>query len=274
MTPDKAANQVRADIRQEQGGDPDVLVPMAVFREFPWSERAIDRPLETADREAYKRWIDAVAGAIGDSRVLMILEPDLPLALKGWKPKVRLGLVSYAARVFGALPRTTTYLDAGAVDWLVDPADAVSLLRRSGIEHVQGFTVGGTHYSSTASNLRYGAKIARGLDAAGVTGKSFVVETSDNGKPFTGVWYRKTHPDGILDFAEPCATPTQSKCVALGIPPTTDVTAPRWGLPDDAVAIAEDRVDAYVWFARPWLDKTKQKLDLARTLAISAASPY
>lgn len=271
---DRVADIVRDDIRQQQGGDPDVLVPMAVFREYPDGEGRIDEALTLADRTAYRRWVDQTAAGIGSSRVLLVLEPDLPLALKGWRPAVRLGLVAYAAEVFSALPNTTVYLDAGAVDWLVDPRDAVSLLLRAGIQHTRGFAVGGTHYSATGANIRYGERIVAGLAQAGVRGRHFVVDTADNGRPFTGVQYRRTHPDGDFNNAEPCASSAQRRCVALGIPPTTDVADARWGLSEEVRELARRHVDAYTWYARPWLDPTKQHLDLERTLAIAAASPY
>ena len=193
---DRVAGIVRADVRDQQDGDPDVVVPMAVFREFPDGEGRIDEALTRADRSAYRRWVDQAAAGIGSSRVALVLEPDLPLALKGWRPAVRLSLVAYAAEVFSSLPRTTVYLDAGAVDWLVDPRDAAALLLRAGIRHTRGFAVGGTHYSGTGPNIRYGGRIVAALEEAGVPGRHLVVDTADNGRQFTGGHYRRTHPGG------------------------------------------------------------------------------
>jgi endoglucanase len=187
---------------------------------------------------------------------------------------VRLRLVSYAARVFSSLPRTTVYLDAGAVDWLVHLREAVSLLKRAGVEHTRGFVVGGTHYSGTSANIKYGKRLVKALAHAGVRGKHFVVDTADNSHPFTGVWYRKHHPHGDFNNAEPCRTAGDRHCVALGIPPTSHVTAARFGFSDKVTRIARNRVDAFVWEARPWLDPKKQHLDRDRTLAIARTSPY
>lgn len=265
------ADRIRSDIRQMQHGDRSVVAPIAVFRQFHLGGNRIDAPMRRADRRAYRRWIDQAARGIGGSRVLLILEPDLPRVFSGWRPAVRMKLVRYAARVFGSLPRTATYLDAGAVDWRT-VSDATSLMKRTGVEHVRGFVVGGTHYTGPSSNIRYGNRVRRALARAGIPGRHFVVDTADNGRPFTGLWYKAHHPDGDFNNAEVCHDRDQRHCVALGIPPTDNVTADRWGFSDRVTRIARRHVDGFVWEGRPWLDRTKQRLALHRTLAIARYS--
>ena len=73
--------------------------------------------------------------------------------------------------------------------------------------------------------------------------------TFSNGKPFDAADY-----DGPnYDNAATCRTKQDTSCVTLGIPPTADVTDPRWGLTDDESALAAAHVDGYVWVGRPWL---------------------
>lgn len=268
---DIVAEKVREYITQAQGGDLSVVVPMATFRLWPRGEAMRHEPLSDADLAGYRQWVDNVAQAIGSSRVLLVVEPDLAVALPGWRPGVRLRLARYSARVFSALPNTTTYLDASDSDWLKVPK-AARMLRKAGVEFTRGFALGATHYTGTAENIAYGAKIARALRRAGISGKHFVVDTADNGRPFTATEFKREHPGGDFDNADVCLTPLQQRCVTLGIPPTTNVTDPRWGLP--APHLAARHVDAFLWFGRPWLYRQATPFSLERALAIARTTPY
>lgn len=148
------------------------------------------------------------------------------------------------------------------------------MLLRAGIAHVRGFALGATHYDSTAANIRYGAELVRELEEAGVPGRHFVVDTADNGRPFTWTEYRTKHPRGDFDNAEVCRTRQERRCVTLGIPPTTAVARPRWGLPEDARDLALRHVDGYLWFGRPWLVRQAAPFSLQRTLGIARTTPY
>lgn len=260
-------------IRQTQDGDPDVLVQMAVFRLWPRTEAAKDEPLTKADRRAYKRWVDQTALAIGEARVAMVLEPDLAVALKGWRPAVRLRLARYAAEVFGALPNTSVYLDGSDADWLRVDA-AVEMLTKAGIEHVRGFALGATHYAGTAENVAYAGLLVKALAAAGVPGRHAVIDTADNGRPFTWLEFYDARPQGDFDNPPACTKPSQQVCVTLGIPPTADVAATKWGLPAKVLDTATAHVDGYLWFGRPWLYRQASPFDLKRTLKVAASTPY
>ena len=274
-----AARNVRSYIADIQRGDPDVLVQLAVFRQWPEGEGARDKPLTQAQQDAYRRWIDAVAAAIGTTPVAMVLEPDLALdatpntaALRTADPAARIALVRYAAQVFSRLPRTTVYLDAGSADWLtIDKAKR--LLIGAGVQFVRGFALGATHYSSVASEIDFGTELSAALAEAGYPGKRFVIDTADNGRPFTYEQYYAKHPKGFFDNAEPCRTATEVQCDTLGPKPTTDVTAVP-GLDDARRARAARLVDAYLWFGRPWLVNQAAPFDRARTIAVARFTPY
>jgi hypothetical protein len=62
--------------------------------------------------------------------------------------------------------------------------------------------------------------------------------------------------------------------VALGIPPTTDVGSPAWGLSPHRAATAEELVDGYLWVSRPWLAHQSGSFSLGRALAEVAYSPF
>lgn len=264
---------VREHVASQQDGDPNRLVHMAVFRLWPLREDALDVPLTLADRAAYRRWVDNAAKGIGNARVALVLEPDLGVARNGWRPNVRYRLVRYASEVFGALPNTSVYIDASSADWL--PLDeAVTILMKAGVENARGFALGATHYDSVGSNIRYGRDIVKRLAARGVHNRHFVIDTADNGRPFTMPEFRVKHPNGEFDNAPTCRTLTERKCVTLGIPPTSDVANPKWGLSDTLRGLATQYVDGYLWFGRPWLFMQASPFDLLRALSVARTTPY
>ncbi|HEU4513831.1 MAG TPA: glycoside hydrolase family 6 protein [Nocardioidaceae bacterium] len=278
---DDVERRVADYVESAQDGNPDTLVQLAMFRLWPEGEANRDKPLTLADRRAYRRWVDNAARGIGDARVAMVLEPDLAVALTGWRPEVRLGLARYAAKKFSALPRTTVYLDAGSSDWLSVPS-AVKMLRAAGIGYARGFSLGATHYTSTASEIAYGTKLVKALRSAGFGGRRFVIDTADSGRPFTYQQYYAKHPNGFFDNAEVCRTRSERRCVTLGIPPTTAVAATRWGLPARQRTQARAYVDGYLWFSRPWYYYARAAgevrlggpFDLLRALSVARTSRY
>jgi hypothetical protein len=267
------AAKVRDYVTRTQAGNPETVVPLAVFRLWPYSESGKSHPLSAADLAGYRSWIDQLARGIGGSRVAIVLEPDLAVALGGWRPAVRMSLASYAARVLGALPHAAVYLDGSDSDWL-PVAQAAAMLRAAGVRYVRGFALGATHYSGTAANIEYGSKVVAALAAAGVRGKHFVVDTADNGRPFTWSQYWAKHPQGDFDNAEPCRTRTETRCDTLGIPPTWRVADPAWHLGTRINRLAKRHADGYLWFGRPWLVRQSSPFSLARTLQVAATTPY
>ena len=273
--------RVRDHIATAQAGNPEAIVQLAMFRLWPEGEAARDKPLTAADQQSYRTWVDGAARGIGSSRVAMVLEPDLAVALKGWRPEVRLKLARYAAKRFSSLPNTTIYLDAGSSDWLSVSA-AVKMLRAAGIQYVHGFSLGATHYADTASEVAYGSALVSALRKAGFPGRRFVVDTADSGRPFTYQQYYAKHPNGFFDNAEACRTRQERRCVTLGIPPTTAVGSEQWGLPAAQRRQARANVDAYLWFSRPWytygrpvgIVRPDGPFDLQRALQVARTSRY
>lgn len=267
---DQIESTVRAYVNNVTGGRPGVLAQAAVFRLEPWERSACQRLPSSAQQASYKRWVDSFAAGIGDARMVVILQPDLPFALcVPHHSRVPLGLVTYAARVLEALPHTTIYIDAGAADWPT-VAQATDLLLAAGVRYARGFALNATHYDSTAREILFGQRISAALARRGVPGRHFVVNTADNGRPFT---YQQYHgPD--FDNAGACRTRFARRCVTLGIPPTPDVASPRWGLSGRVRAVARRLADAYLWYGRPWLDNQSDPFDLHRALQIAATTPF
>ena len=260
---------------QREAGTKDVLIQLAQFLLWPDGEVNYRNPLPDGYPAYYRSWVDEAAATIGDARVAMVLEPDLGITQKdgAWRPSVRLDLVAYAARVFGALPHTTVYLDASSADWLKVDA-ARDMLLAAGVENVRGFALGATHYTALGDEIAYGQQLVAALADAGLPGKHFVVDTADNGRPFTWPEYWAKHPDGDFNNAETCRTRTAQKCDTLGIPPTSRVAAAQWGLTRAQRRAARQSVDAYLWFGRPWLYRQASPFDLHRALAIARTTPW
>jgi endoglucanase len=264
-------NQARAMaqqyIAQDTGGDPNELAQLAVFRLDPWEGAACSSTPSRAAQASYRAWIDNFAAGIGNSRVALILQPDLPFSLCA-RSRVPLSLVAYAAGKFTALPHTTVYLDAGAAYW-PSPSQAAWMLEQAGIRHVRGFAMNDTQYDSTSRELEWGAKIESALAGRGITGKHFVVNTAESGAPFLYGQYHGNH-----DNPRACVSRSDSICASLGIPPTSNVASPHWRLSAGDRGIAARYTDAYLWVGRPWLDNGSFPFDLGRALAMAAASPF
>jgi endoglucanase len=256
---------------QQDTQNPDVLVPLATFRQFPNHESNKDQPIS---QSAYKAWYNGVAAGIGNARAVVILEPDLAVILKdAWRPDIREQLVAYAAQKLAALPNTTVYIEAGAADWLTVAA-AARLLKRSGVAHVRGFALNGTHYTTTVSNIKHGRQIVAKLAAMGIPNKHFVIDTADNGHGFTFAQYRQRHPGSDVTNPIVCQTKSQRVCETLGIPPTWKVGLTKWHLPGPAASMARRWVDAYLWYNRPWLDHNAGDFKLDRALPMARTTPF
>jgi endoglucanase len=254
-------------IQATTGGNPDVLSQVAIFRLTPWEGQACPGSWGAADQGSYRAWINQFAAGIGMSRVALILQPDLPVALCAPSP-VPLQLVGYAAKRFNAQRHTTVYIDVGAAAW-ASVSQAASLLERAGIGHARGFALNVTQYGSTSQEIEYGGQIIRALDAAGIPGKHFVINTDESGAPFLAGQY-----PGNSQEARACRGPQDKICVTLGIPPTVDVANPRWGLSVTDRAIATQDADAYLWAGRPWVDNGTGSFVLARALQLAASTPF
>lgn|GEM_PF-1363047 len=273
---DEIAAQVDQYIAGTQQGDPETLVQMTVFRMVPWEHEACRRLPTEAEKASYRRWIDNFAAAVGATPTAIVLQPDGPFALCApGGPEVPASLVAYASRALSALPNTSVYIEVGAGDW---PAvgqggvpEVLRFLLPAGIEDARGIALNGTHYSATEVEVERGAAIVEALAARGITGKKVVIDTSANGNPFPFGTYTGPDPDNAFV----CTSPADDRtCVTLGIPPTTDVDDPAWGLSEQARAHAREHVDGYLWFGRPWLYRQNTPFVMERALGLARSTPY
>jgi hypothetical protein len=277
---DKIADQVHDYIQNSQDGNPNALVQMAIFRVVPWEHDACNRLPTSAEKASYKQWIDRFAGALGDTPTAIVLQPDGPFALCApHGSKAASNLVKYAARVLSGQPDTSVYIEAGAADWPMFGKNggvnaAVKILVRGGIQYTRGFALNGTHYDSIPNEVARAQAIIKMLDAKGYPGRTAVINTSNNGHPFKFGQYTGPDPTNPV-VCKSKDTPAAKTCETLGIPPTADVAAARWGLPSKTANAAAKFVDAYLWFGRPWLHhEGSQPFVTKRAIQLVKTTPY
>ncbi|MCX6399880.1 MAG: glycoside hydrolase family 6 protein [Propionibacteriales bacterium] len=252
---------VAAYVKDAQRGNPRALVQLAIFGLWPDGEVVRGkRPAMSWSMTRYQRWIKQIAAGIGTARVAIVLEPDLAISANHGNdgrtmpdptPRTRMKMAAWAAKYLSqTLRREAIYLDAGSADWLyVD--EAVRLLKASGVQYVRGFALGATHYDSVPANVAFAAKVSAALSRAGIKGKRAVLDTADNGTPFTWLqwnarWGPRFHATGDLfyqfDNTPTCRSRTETVCQTLGHRPTTRMVRRD----------ARRYVDAYLWFGRGW----------------------
>jgi hypothetical protein len=271
--PDNIAAHIRAGITEQQHGDPNVQVWLALFRIWPHNEGAKAQPLTSGDIAAYKQWMRNAANAIGSARVAVVLEPDLPVALTGWRPSVRLGLVRWSAQLLNRRPNTTVYIDGGSSDWLT-VSGAAHLLKQAGVQYTRGFALSITHRTSPASEVSYGTKVSRALAQMGVAGRHFVVDTADDGHPYTYAQYVAHNPNAQWENPPACSARVHRLCNSLGIPPTTDVTSSAWHLPASERSELRQHVDAFMWIDRSWLKQNDTSFAVPYAVAVARTWPF
>jgi endoglucanase len=270
------ADKVSQYVQNATGGDPDVLVQLTLFRMVPWEGEACTRLPTQAERTSYKKWITTVATTLGAQHAAIVLQPDGPfLKCVPGGSKVPAHLLRYASRTLSAQPNVSVYVEMGSSDWFRGkPAEAVSMLESAGVRTARGFALDTSHFDSIGHQVAFGTKIVAALAKDGIADRHFVIDTSDNGRAFTGAWYHAHHAAKPLGYAKACHSATQRHCVALGVPPTTDVDSPAWGLSAARAAEAARHVDGYLWVSRPWLAHQNGAFALHRALAEIRYSPF
>lgn len=267
-----AYGKTREYIETSQAGDPGRLTIMTLFRMSPWEgEASILKRLPTAAEQAsYKRFVTEMARAIGSEKVAVVVQPDgffAKLAYEQWVKKVGRKkallpsrLLAWTSRTLAALPNTTVYMDMGSEDWSRgNVAPTVKFLKLVGVKYARGFSLNVSHKNYLDREIMFGKQVVAGLAKLGIRDMHFVLDTSDNGNPFSGAEINgKGKPYTPPGDINPCASLGDLRkpgkiCTAMGVPPTTDVDNPAWGLAPSVARTAAELVDAYLWVSRPWL---------------------
>lgn len=269
------ARVTKAYIENSQRGNKDAWVQMTIFRMDPWYTESQHKVPTKKQIRSYKKWIRNSAKAIGDTKTILILQPDSTFLRGVPNFKKSSGLIRYAAKRYGALPNTRVYLETGGWDW---PApgqggakEAARLLQASGIKYADGIATNTTHYNSTAKDIRRVAELVKIFNKRGIRGLKGVINTSSNGNGFEFGKY--TGPDPDHAFA--CKPgKLRGTCVTLGIPPTANVSAAKWKLSKKSRRLAAKYVDGYMWIGRPWLYRQNIPFMEDRAVQLVKSSPF
>jgi endoglucanase len=268
---------VRGYIKDVTRGDSTTLAQLTDFSLVPWESQLCKVAETPALVSSYHQWNDGFAAGIGNSRALVVMQPDLPevknTCLSSQTRATYLQELAWATRKLNSLKHTTVYLDAGSSDWASVPV-MTALLARSGIKWARGFALDGTHYASTQSEITYGMQVIKALARLGYKDKHFIVDTAENGSPFN--YHQLTAAGSAGNVPASQSIGQQTLCQTFGIPPTWQVALPEWKLGGHYQALAQKYADGYVWFGRPWLYAQSNEFDceLVEQMAQSTPFPY
>ncbi|QBX57051.1 hypothetical protein EXE58_17500 [Nocardioides seonyuensis] len=266
-------------IANSQAGNPEALSQIAVFRMKPWENEACERPPTRAEQASYKTWIRNLASGIGSAPTLIVMQPDGPFLWCTPKPKVSAKLIRFATRTLSNLPATSVYIDAGAADWCKPhtkptAARCIRNLKRTGVAYARGFAMDSTHYTGPEENILLGSQMVDLLRKQGYGSKHFIIDTAKSGQPTEWTDMIPAAKGEERDNARTCTTPTMTRCVTLGIPPTARPGDPEWGLSEEARRLAAENVDGFVWFGRPWLYYQADPFVMQRALDMVSTTPW
>jgi endoglucanase len=113
--------------------------------------------------------------------VAVILEPDA--LAHGECADDRFDTLAYAVTALKKQAGARVYIDAGHAGW-VDAGTMAGRLKSANIAAADGFSLNVSSFQTNADSISYGSSIS-----SQVGGKSFVIDTSRNGKgPSGGAW--------------------------------------------------------------------------------------
>ncbi|WP_188196502.1 protein kinase domain-containing protein [Nonomuraea sp. SYSU D8015] len=237
--------EVRAEVENtitgaEQAGG----VPVFLINSMPGSDC---QSHTAAEMDAYHKWINGIAGQIGDAKAVVLLEPGGLVKMPGTEnctlpgsPDQRYKDLRQALLTLKAGPNTAVYLD-GSLDFYPGAEAMSERLIAAGIDKADGFFTNTAGHAYTEKAVEYGKRLSACIGIQLVTGKKgcpsdatvdpakmphFIVDTARNGR---GPWVpRKKYKDPQTW----CNPPGRG----AGARPTTDT--------------GEELVDAYLWISR------------------------
>ena len=206
--------------QQKAGGKPEV-VTFVVYdlpnRDCNAAASAGELSADDAGEAGYQhKYIDVIAAAFAahpDVRIAAVLEPDslanLVTNLQNPKCETAQGIykrgIAYAITKL-SLPNVFLYLDAAHAGWLGWPKNlgrSVAMYKEvltlaGGADRIRGFALNVSNYdpvkdttnpkrqleAAPDDELGYVGDLSKALDAAGITGKGFVIDTGRDGKGY------------------------------------------------------------------------------------------
>jgi endoglucanase len=162
-TPSAVNASVTSTLRNAQA---ERAIPLIVLYNIPGRDCGSYSAGGAENTTDYEAWIDAIASAIGDEKVVIILEPDALADLPsdcGYNPTQvnipqatadRYTQINYALTKLEAGSETLVYLDAGNSHWQAVPIMAARLAQ-AGIQEAQGFFTNVSNFNLTSYESKY-----------------------------------------------------------------------------------------------------------------------
>ena len=192
-------------------------VPVFVAYNIPQRDCGGLSGSNTLTVDGYRTWISEFARGLGQSRAVVILEPDALAAmtcLSEADQHVRVDLIKFALDQLRGNSQAKVYLDAGHARWQ-SSATMASRLQAAGVALAAGFSLNVSNFIGDADNVAYGEQIS-----SLIGGKHFIIDSGRNG----------LGPTSDLQWCNPDGR-------AIGRRPTTSTGNPL--------------VDAYLWIKTP-----------------------
>ncbi|WP_370324954.1 glycoside hydrolase family 6 protein [Euzebya sp.] len=171
-------------------GEGEGRLPVAVMYHIPGRDCGRYSAGGAGGSDAYRKWVDGLVAAIGDSPVLVVVEPDA-LAQLDCVPEDlredRLALLRHAVSALSAAPVAWAYLDAGHSDWH-PPSVMADRLLAAGVADAHGFTTNVSNHQTTADERAYAAGVDAHLVEALGTSRAHAIDTGRNGNGSDGEW--------------------------------------------------------------------------------------
>jgi len=120
---------------------------------------------------AYDAWIDAIRGALGNAKAVLILEPDALANLPGYcgstystdfpniTDTTRIDDIAYGVSTLEGDPNISLYLDAGHSAWQA-VGNIAEVLVAADVQQAQGFFLNVSNYQYATNNAYYGTWVS------------------------------------------------------------------------------------------------------------------
>lgn len=171
-------HEIATFLQRAKATDPGAIPLVATYRLKHLACGGVsDSPEEV---EAYKRWYEQFAAGIGNHRIVLFYEIDAIITAKCLSRAglaTRIDELRTVIDMLAALPHAVVYVDAGASD-AYRPGFNARMLRRIGIDKIQGFFTNSTHQVRTKKEIRYARGLVRRLGGT----PHYVINTAANGQ--------------------------------------------------------------------------------------------
>ena len=160
-SPDKVQQDVKQTVKIAAAKS---SVPVLVAYNVPGRDCSQYSAGGAPNGDAYRAWIDGFAAGLGDSKAVVLIEPDglalLPADCGQPDTYGRVGLINYAAHAVLRDPNAAVYLDAGHSAWH-SVGDMASRLAAGGVLDGNGFFLNTSNYRRTDYESNFGVWISQ-----------------------------------------------------------------------------------------------------------------